>query len=366
MPAPLVPTPRRLLAPALAALAAFLCLAAPAARAASARYELSQSPTQISDYWTPQRMQAAQPLDLPQVAGSPTALPAHALRAHERGGQIPPSKGVANYDFEPGSEASFPQRVQGRVFVTIPGLGDGSCSGTVVSSRLHNVVFTAGHCVKYPGAQLSTNFIFVPGYRDGSEPFGEYPATTLLAPDQWIQSADDSFDVGIAEMASPLELTLGARGIAFNKPPRTSYKIFGYPALPNPPYNGERLVECDPSFFGLEEGASHPFSTIVYPCDMKQGSSGGGWIDPTGHIVSVVSHGYIDPQANGQLAGPYFGSAVKALYNKAGGSAECPPAQEAVAKARKEFKRARRASPGAKKRTLRQLHRAQSQRDAVC
>ena len=41
----------------------------------------------------------------------------------------------------------YPRRTHGKVFMTIPGTGDFVCSGNVVRSHSHTLVWTAGHCV---------------------------------------------------------------------------------------------------------------------------------------------------------------------------------------------------------------------------
>lgn len=369
------PSCKRLVAALICALAACAALAATAAASDPGVVAIAepQSPEQIRAFWTPERMREAQPLQLPQTSGAPIANgPTRATGG--RAMRVPPSRGVAAYDFEPEAETSFPQSVHGKVFFTVPGVGLGACSGTVVSSRLQNVVFTAGHCAQLPGESPATDMVFVPGYRDGAEPFGEYPVTTLLTTGEWVRDADFSYDVAIAQLASPIEKTLGARGIAFNKPPKTEYRIYGYPAEPSPTYDGERLIECNAPFYGLELGPSHPFSTVVYPCAMQQGSSGGGWVDPAGNVVSVVSHGYEDPSLVDQLVGPYFGDAVKRLYNRAGGSAQCPPARGALRKARKLAAKARRSARRSSSRRSRQrlhkanrrLGKARHRRDSYC
>jgi hypothetical protein len=216
--------------------------------------------------------------------------------------------------------------------------------------------------------------IFVPGYRDGAMPFGAFAVSVVLVPAEWASDFDSSYDVAVAELAAPIEQTLGARGIAFNKPPKTNYKIFGYPAEPADMYDGERLVECDASLFGLELGSSHPFSSVAYPCDMAQGASGGGWVNPAGDVVSVNSHIYTDPSLARQIAGPYFGDAIKRLYNAAGGSAQCPPAKQALkaakGKARKARKLAKRSGSRHAKQRLRKANRrlskARGKRDKYC
>jgi hypothetical protein len=362
----------------LAALGALLAAAAlwpaAAAKAAVVSRTATQDPAQVRAYWTEQRMDAAEPLALPGAA-APQASPTPAsLASRGHAVEIDETSGVTHFDLEPGSETSFPQSVHGKIFFTIPGAGDAACSGTLVASRLQNVVLTAGHCVQYPGASPSSNVVFVPGYRDGAEPFGEYPASGVLAPAEWSSRFDISYDVAILQLAAPLERTLGARGVAFNKAPNTSYRIFGYPGKPSPPYNGERLVQCDASFFALENAGSHPFSTIAFPCGMRQGSSGGGWVNPEGQVASVVSHGYTDPALDGLITGPYFGDAVKRLYNAAGGSAQCPPARQAVRKAQQRLRKlrrtARRSSSHRPKKRLRragrQLAKAKSRRYSVC
>lgn len=53
-------------------------------------------------------------------------------------------------------------------------------------------------------------------------------------------------------LASPVQDVVGARGIAFNKRPKRSYTILGYPVQPNPPYDGERLITCRSSFAGFD------------------------------------------------------------------------------------------------------------------
>jgi hypothetical protein len=377
-----VPRIARRYVASLVAAAALVCSAAPAAQAATSApvsHQVSQSPAQVRAYWTPQRLQSAAPVDSPEVAGPSYSIASLASAVSQASGQaveIHPTSGRSTYASEPGSETSFPQRVHGKVFFTVPTQGDFACSGTLVASLLRNVVVTAGHCVDDPDVQQwSVNLIFIPAYRDGVAPLGAYPATSLLSTDEWTTSGDLSYDVGIAQLATPLEDQLGARGIVFNKPPKSTYQIFGYPGLPNPPYNGERLVACDASFFSLQY-TGHPFSTIAYPCDMQEGSSGGGWVTPAGVVASVVSHGSceFDPSTCGQIAGPYFGDAIKALYNKAGGSAECPPARLVAKQDGKQFKKARKLArhhssrKAAKrlKKASRKLNKAKNKRDGVC
>lgn len=362
----------------LAAMAGLALLAAQTRAAAPAvSTSIPQTPSEVRAYWTPERMREAQPAELAVSPGSPADSPMQRGTATV----IPLSRGAkpgSALQREAGSETSFPQSVHGRIFFIVPANDShpselASCSGTVVSSLPQNLVFTAGHCAQWPGDGPSTNMIFVPGYRDGSEPFGEFPVTTLLTPPEWA-SAAPSYDFAIAELASPIEQQLGARGIAFNKAPKSTYSIYGYPAEPQPAYDGERLIECDASFLQLEYTGSHPFSTVAYPCDMGPGASGGGWVNPAGDVVSVTSHIYTEPELANQIVGPYFGEAAKRLYNAAGGSAQCPPARKALKAAKRKARKAqRRARHGGSRHARRQLRKAnrrlgkaRSRRDNYC
>jgi hypothetical protein len=69
----------------------------------------------------------------------------------------------------------------------------------------------------------------------------------------------------------------------------------------------------------LETSISRPSGSPVGPpmigmgCDMREGSSGGGWIIRNQYVNSVTSGGYDTlPEL---LFGPYFGDAVGNLYN---------------------------------------------------
>ena len=151
----------------LAAAAALVCSAAPAAQATSApvSHPVSQSPAQVRAYWTPQRMQSAEPVDSPDVAGTAAAVASASANSQGTGQavEIHPTYGISTYDYEPGSETSYPQRVHGKIFFTVPTQGDFACSGTLVASLLRNVVVTAGHCVDDPDVQQwSVNLIFIP------------------------------------------------------------------------------------------------------------------------------------------------------------------------------------------------------------
>lgn len=222
-------------------------------------------------------------------------------------------------------EGEQPLSAHGRIFFQKVNSEDFySCSGTVVRSRYRNLVFTAGHCVYDPGtAAFNERITFVPAYRDGQAPFGQFPATFNLTTSGWIGGSGTGHDIGAITVAEPVQDVVGGRPIdfEFSADPGSRFSIFGYPALPTPTYNGETPIVCQAAFVpGLNTGS--PPSLAASPCDMQQGSSGGGWITPGGYLVSVVSHGYCDsqPEICGIIFGPRLGRAGAKIYQRAGGS----------------------------------------------
>ena len=290
---------------------ALACCLAPASAQATPvtdAFDVLQSPDAVRAYWTPERMENAIPL-LPALDGEGGAnrgTIAERVRRVKRGAK----------------------KTHGKVFMTFSGV-DYVCSGTSVNAPSDSLVWTAGHCVYEPGALggKATNFEFVPAYKNGEAPFGEWPAEQLNATSQWKNGGliclpgisfggcgDVSYDLGAASVASSpqgrkLHERVGARGIDFNGPRDRTYKIYGYPAEGE--FDGEHLYRCKSPYQGADNSAGNP-KPMRATCDMTGGSSGGGWI-AGGKVASVVSYGYSDEP--NKLYGPYQGNAARALYD---------------------------------------------------
>jgi V8-like Glu-specific endopeptidase len=65
-----------------------------------------------------------------------------------------------------------------------------TCTAGVLDSPSGNVIVTAAHCVAGSGAGL----VFVPGYDDGSAPYGSWAVTKAYAASGWISSQDPELD----------------------------------------------------------------------------------------------------------------------------------------------------------------------------
>lgn len=292
--------------PASAALTA----APPAEREAANSWSAQR---RVLDYWTPARMAAAKPLAAPAPS---------ATRPIDRGdaapwtapptGALAPVSGGA-----PWTQAGRVVTTTGRVFFTYQGR-TAACSGSAVTSANRSVVITAGHCVKL-GGQYHTNWVFVPGYDNGQQPFGTWVATKLVTTPQWHATEDVNYDVAAAVVApqngNSLTDVVGGQGIAFNQARKQQMYAFGYPAAA--PYDGSRLIYCSGvSFDDFLITRDHGLN-----CDMTGGASGGPWFvgfnesTGAGMLNSVNSFKYVF--ASTWMFGPYFGNEAQAVYNEA-------------------------------------------------
>ena len=317
---------RALAAAAAAVAAAALALAPPAAAKAAgvATQPVAQSPEEILDYWTPKRMREA------DAAGPPASPGAGSVDAPATSAAIPP-----DLETDPALDTTFPQRVHGRLFVVLGGQ-EATCSASVVSSEDEDLIVTAGHCLVIPGELsggagivFAESAMFVPAYRmvppgPASMPFGAFAGTRMSTPRVFAQIGDISFDFGAVELAAgpagKIESVLGSRGIAFNRKPKSfrndNFEIFGYPAKPEPGYDGERMILCVSRFQGFERFTSAP---LIAPCNQQEGSSGAGWVR-NGRVESITSHaGCASPTGCSLISGSYFGDAEFDVYRKLGG-----------------------------------------------
>ncbi len=215
------------------------------------------------------------------------------------------------------NSTAFPQRTHGRLFIRT-GAGAGWCSATVVVSSNGSVIFTAAHCLHSGGSrgEFVRSAIFVPAYRDGARPFGVFPARAVGVTRQWAGSGNLNFDIGAVVLGRNgnnrrVQPVVGARGIAWNQPRDFFFRAFGYPSNF---FRGERPFVCNSRFGGLEREQRPGPAPSVIGCDMRRGSSGGGWVVQDDFVNSVISR--FDTTAP-HLTGPYFGLAARKLWSQA-------------------------------------------------
>jgi hypothetical protein len=244
-------------------------------------HPVGQDPDAVRDYWTPERMRSAVPLN--QVGPGTTAT-----RAGARPAIAPPP----DQETFPESDTLYPQRVHGKLFLS-KGAQNVTCSATLVTAAGQDAILTAGHCLYDLELGVeATNVAFAPGYRNRVAPFGRFPASALHYPAEFV-AGNREFDIGAANLA-PNESgvpasVLGTRGVTFNKQRRSYrggvFQIFGYPGRPTGFYDGQRLILCASPFTGFNDDGA----LLADPCYQHEGSSGGAWLLDSGLINSVSS-----------------------------------------------------------------------------
>lgn len=264
----------------------------------------------VERYWTPERMEAARPLEAVVTQRGELKTRHGGENSSQRAGPAFESGPVA----DPQSAGNV---VYGKLFGRIPGIGKYECSATSVNAANRSVIFTAGHCVAEPGLGFADRLAFVPAYQSGHRPFGTWVFRKIYAQRAWKKRGNFNFDFA-AVVLSPrdgrlLEDEVGGIPLLTRASPEQSYVATGYPANRE---KGRVMWRCASQFAGTDP---RPFGRGPRPigmgCDMDIGASGGGWtVD--GALNSVSSFGYRDRRD--VLYGPYFGRKAAQVHARAG------------------------------------------------
>ena len=249
---------------------------------------VGQDPGAVRAYWTPERMENAVPVH-PERGGTPPQSRAKGGKGGggSGGGTSTWTSSAVNLSTEPLA------RTNGKVFFTEGGTNY-VCSGTAIDSASDIVAWTAGHCVNDGDGEFATNWTFVVGYRTSSQT--SFPASALFTTSSWAAPGQEfGEDFGAARLnttSSSLGSAVGGplRPYSFSGAPSLNTRVvaYGYPAAGK--FRGTTLWKCD-SVYDLTDTNSNP-DAMGIPCDMTGGSSGGGWVNPAGRLISVNSYGY--------------------------------------------------------------------------
>ncbi|MEX2108222.1 MAG: hypothetical protein WD827_04970 [Solirubrobacterales bacterium] len=246
----------------------------------------------VLNYWTPDRMRNARPLDAPLFSSTATA------------------------SFAPVTEPTVaPRIVNGRLFVRQQG-SQGFCSATAINSPSRQLILTAGHCVNsgplgFRGNSAWSRYVqFVPAYTDGIAPFGAFVARRnfVFAPRQWVEFGNSNFDVG-AILTSPnaegvnVADAVGGATIVTDLTRRQRFQTFGYPG------KSTSMQGCESPYVGddvLTYQAPGP-PTLAIRCHWAPGASGGGWLINEGTAINgLTSYGKRRDRVH--TFSPYFSS----------------------------------------------------------
>jgi V8-like Glu-specific endopeptidase len=166
--------------------------------------------------------------------------------------------------------------------------GDHFCTASVVSSPGKDLLITAAHCIHGgKGSGYRSDIVFIPGYRDGQEPFGVWTPAQLIVAPQWADSSDPDFDVGFVVLqpndGRNIEQVLGANQLMTDTGYRYLVHVTGYPASANAP------ITC------VNWTSRQSATQLRFECGgYTGGTSGSPWVtrfstrSRTGTIVGVI------------------------------------------------------------------------------
>lgn len=273
------------------------------------------------EYWTPERRAAARPVPMPKAG--PGERPARAGEPLAKGpvGHSPHHHGKER-DAKPLLEPhaggqtvaqplNYPYRTVGKLFFTQNGSGFSGSAALIQP----NILLTAGHCV-YNGG-WSANVTFYPSYgkRAPGDPAYSFNYSYEACWTAWSQNGNRAYDYGMIWINAAPGNLIGWLGTLWNAPTANrTWDAVGYPAEPNPPFNGNTMDEA------LGQFASSSVSGVIGLTNdnMEQGSSGGPWItnwnetSPT-HANGLQSFHIHDGDTTEY--GPYFTQDLNNLMN---------------------------------------------------
>ena len=197
--------------------------------------------------------------------------------------------------------------------VTPGGPGRHFCTAAVVASPVKNLVVTAAHCVsgRRPG-----DLAFVPGYRNGSRPYGTWTVRRIVVDSGWADHRNPNRDVAFLVVGQPgrpgVQRRTGGERLGTGWPARTFVHVIGYP-------DGEQWpVICG--------NRAHPFGRhqLRFDCGgYPDGTSGGPFLarrdaaTGAGTVIGVIGGyeqgGYLESVSYS----PRFGHAIRSLYRTA-------------------------------------------------
>jgi len=241
----------------------------------------------------------------------------------------------------------YPYRAAGKLFFK-DGIYSYVCSASLIKP---GVVVTAAHCVsEYGENRYYSDFNFIPAYKNGKTPYGQWSATHVLAPSGYLTGSDGCSvvcpnDVAVLVLkpkgADPTyagDLT-GYLGYAWGAYSFAAFSEFGgntvaqltqlgYPVS----HDSGHLMQRTEST-GYVSSAPDFFNTVI-GSRQTGGSSGGPWVANIGEVASlsstyvgsdadsntvvgVTSWGYISNSPKEQGASPFTSGNIGALVDTA-------------------------------------------------
>jgi len=134
----------------------------------------------------------------------------------------------------------------GALFSTSAGkLSQHFCSASVINSPHGDLVITAAHCVTHTSGTVA----FVPGYNNGTTPYGVWTVTKVYVDQAWESSENPDDDFAILRVSQrgstvPIEDVTGAEKLITGTPYNHQLvQVIGYPDSSNQPITCENWLK---------------------------------------------------------------------------------------------------------------------------
>jgi V8-like Glu-specific endopeptidase len=187
------------------------------------------------------------------------------------------------------------------------------CTASVVDSPRGDLAITAAHCVTGVSGQIA----FVPGYANGTDPYGVWQVTKVYTDAAWQSAQDPNDDVAFLQLSgepggAPIEAVTGAEHVGTSAATAALVRVIGYPDAADQPVS---CVNWTKAFSATQ---------LEFDCGgYTDGTSGGPFLagvsasSGLGTVIGVIGgyeQGGDTPQVSYSAA---FGAAVAVLYQAA-------------------------------------------------
>jgi V8-like Glu-specific endopeptidase len=190
------------------------------------------------------------------------------------------------------------------------------CSASVVDSPQGDVLVTAAHCVQGYSTSKPKRLAFVPGYDNGSAPYGVWKVTRIFVDQAWASDSDPDDDVAFLTVAQhygmAIESITGAESLGIGQPASGVMRVIGYPESQSQPITCQNAV------------SSFSPTQLEFDCrGYTDGTSGGPFLADVnatsgeGTVIGVIG-GYQQGGDTPDVSyAATFSSGVQALYDQA-------------------------------------------------
>jgi len=282
----------------------------------------------VEDFWTPERMRNAIPVDVYMQDDDIRMKELHRWGDAAKSSSDPEIVVAEPALPQPGIS---PAKPNGKFFAYDP-INNimRRCSGAAINGNNKRLIATAAHCIHsgpngyiYPNWKFVPNYYYSSGEQSGVAPDGIFRGTTGWMTSDWPTygesgkgfNSDWFFVVTRADFSSQMKVvdTVGGHGMKIGGSYNFSAVLFGYPKNIA---DGLVIQRCDASTY-LRSIGIYDFVS-VNGCNFGEGASGDPWLGSynnttgLGYLRSVSSWG--PRYNNSHISGPYLSYEAWELY----------------------------------------------------